>query len=400
MKILFSHQNYPAQFGAFGSYLARRGWEIWFATGNLKAKVPEGCHLIRMKPHREITKGVHRYASPLEKAMINGQAFANACIAERERGFHPDVVVAHSGWGSGTFAKAVWPDCKYVAYVEWFYRWPPLDQIKPSNPKHLEDRRAEALARNAPTLLDLAEADLVFCPTEFQAEQFPPRYREGMQVMHDGVHAAMLKPDPKAVFKPNGTALPEDSEVISYATRGMEPHRGFPQFMRMLADLQKRRPNLHAIIGGEDRVAYGAKLPEGESWKQRMLEELDLDLERVHFVGLLPRREYTRLLQFTDLHVYLTVPFVLSWSLIEAMSIACPLLVSDTRPVREALEPDRGALMVDHNDHDALVKAAEKMLSDKDLRERLGKAARLRVLERYDSSWIWPNRAYQLQSLV
>lgn len=400
MKILFSHQNYPAQFGAFGSYLAQRGWEVTFATSNQKAVVPKGCQLIRMKPHRDPTKGVHRYAAPMEKAMINGQAFANACMNARDKGFHPDVVVAHSGWGSGTFAKAVWPDCKFVAYVEWYYRWPPLDRLSENPAQNVEDRRAEALARNAPTLLDMAQADLVLCPTDFQAEQFPECYRDSLQVLHDGVHAPTLAPDPEARFNPNDVELPEDGELVTYATRGMEPHRGFPQFMRMLAELQKRRPNLHAVIGGEDRVAYGPKLPEGESWKARMLDELDLDLERVHFVGLLPRRKYTQLMQASDLHVYFTVPFVLSWSLIEAMSIACPLLVSDNQATREALTPDQNAIMLDHDDIPALVENAEKLLSDKALAKKLGQAARHRVLERYDTSWIWPNRAHQLQSLL
>lgn len=400
MKILFSHQNFPAQFGAFGGYLAKRGWEVWFATANVKAEVPKGCRLIQMKPHREPTDGVHRYARPLEKAMINGQAFANVCMGARDKGFNPDVVVAHSGWGSGTFAKAVWPDTKFVAYVEWYYRWPPLDQIGRANPQHLEDRRAEALARNAPTLLDLAVADHVLCPTEFQAEQFPSQYRNQFTVLHDGVHAPSLAPDPKVVFKPNGKDLPKDAELVTYATRGMEPHRGFPQFMRMLAELQKRRPNLHAVIGGEDRVAYGPKLPEGESWKAKMLEELDLDEDRIHFVGLLPRKKFTELMQASNLHVYFTVPFVLSWSLIEAMSIGCPLLVSDNRATREALSDGKSAIMLNHDDVPALVDNAEKLLKDKDLAKRLGQAARATVLERYDSSWIWPSRAQQLQALA
>ncbi len=400
MKILFSHQNYPAQFGAFGSYLAQRGWEVWFATSNLKAEVPKGCHLIKMTPHREPTKGVHRYASPLEQAMINGQAFANACIQEREKGFVPDVVVAHSGWGSGTFAKAVWPDCKYVAYVEWYYRWPPLDQVAASQDHRTEDRRAEALARNAPTLLDLAEADLVQCPTQFQADQFPERTRDLMQVLHDGVHTRTLAPNPDAAFRPNGTALPQDAEIISYATRGMEPHRGFPQFMRALAKLQKSRPKLHAIIGGEDRVAYGPKLPEGESWKEKMLADLDLDETRLHFVGLLPRGAYTELLQTTHLHVYLTVPFVLSWSLIEAMSIGCPIVASDNAATREALDHNRTALLVDHNNQDHLVAALDRLLEDRAAAKALGNTARLVAQERYDTSWIWPCRAHQLETLV
>lgn len=398
MKIVFAHQNFPGQFGAFARYLADAGCEVWFFTA--KESTPEipGIRIVRMTPHRDPAPGVHRYAGALEKAAINGQAFANAAVSARKKGLNPDVVIAHSGWGSGTFAKAVWPECRYVPYVEWYYSWPPVDDVSVEPAQSMEDGRALSMGRNAPTLLDLAAADLAFCPTEFQARQFPAHLRGRIEVLHDGVDAKALAPKPG--LRPEGLGAPEDAEWISYATRGMEPHRGFPEFMRALATLQKRRPTLHAIIGGEDRVAYGRRLPEGESWKARMLAECDLDGSRLHFTGPVSRSAYTRMLQATDLHVYLTVPFVLSWSLIEAMSAGAPIVASDVEPVREALRHGVEAELVDHRDPQALAAAMARLLDDRARARALGAAARARVLRDYDDAWIHPARLQRLDRLV
>lgn len=399
MNVLFSHQNFPAQFGAFGAYLALNGWSVSFFTENGKASPPPLCSLYRMRPHRQPTEGVHRFVRPLERAMINGQAFANAAIRARGQGLNPDIVVAHSGWGSGTFAKAVWPGCKYVSYVEWFYRWPPVDSVVGTRTGD-EDGRAKALAQNAPTLLDLAEADLVMCPTRFQASQFPSWIRDRIVVMHDGVDTDFFVPDALATPPLPDGVLPLDAEVVTYATRGMEPHRGFPEFMRALALLQKRRPRLQAIIGGEDRIAYGPKLADGKTWKTFLLEELDLDESRIHWTGLLPRNAWRALLQSTHVHVYLTVPFVLSWSLIEAMATGCPLVASRTPPVLEALDDGQTADLVDHTDIEALASAVSRLLDDRERARGLGREARVAALRRYAASWIYPARAQALADLA
>ncbi|TCP44299.1 glycosyltransferase [Rhodovulum marinum] len=400
MEILFSHLNFPAQFGGFGAYLARQGWRVWFMTERDGVTPPPGCRVVRMTPHRAPTEGVHRFARPLESAMINGQAFANAALAARGAGLAPDIVVAHSGWGAGTFAKAVWPETRYVSYVEWYYRHPPVDAIGPVRGGNDPDRRALALARNAPTLMDLAEADMVLCPTRFQADQFPGWMRDRITVMHDGVDTGFFAPAPGARMALPGLALPEGAEIVTYATRGMEPTRGFPEFMRALAILQARRPNLHAVIGGEDRVAYGPRPADGKGWKARMLEELALDETRLHWPGPLGRGDWRSLLRGTDVHVYLTVPFVLSWSLVEAMAVGAPLAVSDCAPVREAVEPGVSAEMVDHRDPAALADAIGRLLDDRARAARLGQGARRAAERLFDAAWIYPAKARMLADLL
>lgn len=400
MQIVFAHQNHPAQFGEFALYLARAGWDVLFATASKDAQPLPGCRLIRMSPHREPAEGIHRFAHGMERAMINGQAFANAAMSARARGIRPDVVVAHSSWGSGTFAKAVWPETKLVAYVEWYYTWPHIDATGTEPHSTPEDGRAHALSRNATLLLDLVQADLAICPSRFQADRFPHRLRRNMEVMPDGLDMVRHAPADEPVRPEAASHIPEDAEILTYATRGMEPHRGFPEFCRALERLQKTRKGLYAIIGGEDRVAYGRQLPEGESWKRRMLAELDLDESRIVWTGPLPRTEYIKLLQSSHCHAYLSVPFVLSWSFLEAMCIACPLVASDTAPVREAATDGAEAVLVDHRDIGALASAIERQLDDRDAARALGKAARARIRRDHDAAWVFPMRAHRLAELA
>lgn len=401
MHIVFAHSAFPAQFGAFGHWLSQQGWAVTFLTADTEARPPDGCQMVHTPTPGGQARDLQPHARVFEIATLNTQSFGAAATSlRRDHGLVPDLVMAHSGLGVGSFSKSVWPEAHYVPYVEWFYRYPHVDHTEDTLPLEPADARALALARNAPTLLDLAVGDLAQCPTQFQANQFPEHLRSRLTVLHDGVDCAALAPDRVASFKAGGVDLPPDAEVITYATRGMELHRGFPQFMRALERLQKERPKLHALVGGEDRIAYGAQMPDGESWKSRMLRELDLDLSRVHFTGPLARNDYLKLMQVSDLHVYFTVPFVLSWSLIEAMSVGCPLVASDVAPVREALEHGRSAVLVDHDDLEQSVAAMSRLLDQKDIARSLGAFARKDAIRRYDSAWIWPARAARLEALV
>lgn len=400
MKILFVHDNHPAQFGAFGDWLLRRGWDSRFATAWEGGNAGDP-RFLRYKLHRAPTEGVHPYAYNFEKAVITGQAAARACLAAKERGWTPDIVMAHSGWGSGMFARDVWPEARFVPYLEWFYRYPPPDDV--SLGTHVPDlhARLRQRARNAPFLLDLEHAAMAFCPTGFQAAQFPARLRSQITVLHDGIDVALHAPAPQRPAAVSGLDLSAMPEIVTFVTRGMEPHRGFPQFMRALAALQAARPGLHAIVGGEDRVAYGTKLPEGESWKARMLAELAgrLDLARLHFIGLQPRRDYVKVLQATDAHVYLTADFVLSWSMIEAMAVGCPLVASDCAPVREFLDGTMARLVPLH-DEAALAAALAETLDRKEEARARGAAARARVVRDLDRERLWPEKERLLKTLL
>ena len=400
-RILFAHKNFPAQFGVLGDWLAGQGWEVAFLTQRSGASHP-AMRVVTCADHREPAADGHRYARPLEASVITGQAFARAAVG-LGADFVPDIVMPHAGWGVGIFLKDVWPRAAVIPYFEWYYTWPYVDRT-PYDADNADplDARARTRMRNAPIWADFSAADRALCPTRFQAAQFPPYLRERLTVMHDGIDTAVHSPGTggRAILARWG--VPEDAEVLTSITRGMEPHRGFPETMRAIARLQKTRPKLHALIGGEDRVAYGAALPEGESWKRRMLAELDLDLARIHFTGLVSRVDMVEILRASDVHVYLTVPFVLSWSLLDAMSTGCLVVASDTAPVREFMTDGRTGLLVPPDDPAALAAKIAAVLDAPAGYARLRAAARARIVESLDAHRVvWPKKlAWLTQALA
>ena len=411
MRILFAHKNFPAQFGAFGEWLAAEGWEVGFLTQRAGAASAAMRVVTAPADHRAPAKDVHRYVRPLEAAVITGQTFVRAAVELDRGGFSPDVVMSHAGWGVGTFLKDLWPGACAIPYFEWYYNWPYPDRT-PHDVAAVDplDARARNRVRNAPIWADFSTADRALCPTRFQASQFPAWLRERLTVMHDGVDTDLHAPGEGRGEGPDRAILarwgvPADAEVVTSITRGMEPHRGFPETMRAIALLQKRRPKLHALIGGEDRVAYGAKLPEGESWKARMLAELDLDLDRLHFTGLMSRADMVAVMRASDAHVYLTVPFVLSWSLLDAMACGCLLVASDTEPVREFLEDGVTGLLVptgeEGADPAALAARIEAALDGGAAMARIRARARARIVGTLDARRvIWPKKRAWIEAAV
>lgn len=398
MQILFLHDNFPAQFGVFGKYLAQRGWDVWFGTQRKNSSL-SGLKVFNYAPHREVTEKIHPYVGGFEKAVLNGQGFARTALKVKEKGLSPDIVMAHSGWGPGLYVKDIWPHAKYVGYFEWYYTSdaPDITFLNESDRNLDDDLRSRT--RNAAIHMDLTSCDAGLVPTAFQKSQFPSCYDDKLTVMHDGIDTQMYKPAENAKLQLPDLDLSKADEVITYATRGMEPYRGFPEFMKALELVLKERPNAHAVIVGEDRVAYGRKLKDGDSYKQRALKECDLDLDRVHFTGLLPRDQYLKVLQASSAHVYLTIPFVLSWSMMESMSAGCAMVSSDVAPVREmAGDDDTRLLLVDHRKPGEIADAVMRLLDDRDQAASLGKAAREFIVENYDMSDIFARKEEWLKT--
>ncbi len=340
-SVLFVHDSFPGQFGALCRALVDRGWQVAFATA-ADAPATAGIRILRYAPHRAPSPQTHPYAQPMDRAAIRAQAFARVALDARAEGLAPDVVVAHSGWGAGMFARQVFPEARFIAYCEWWYRFPGADVAWLADHGYPAPTGPEAAiheqARNAPIAMDLAAADGAVCPTAFQAAQFPPVFRAALTVLHDGIDTDRFRPEPGARGDTLGGIVAGDARVVTYATRGMEPHRGFPEFMAALPRVLAADPRAVVVIAGENRVCYGGDLLRRTDWKARALAANDVDPARVRFVGTLPPAAYLRLLRRSDAHVYLTVPFVLSWSMLEAMSTGCAMVVSDTGPVREFVD--------------------------------------------------------------
>jgi len=398
MKFLFSHRNFPAQFRHILIELAKDPEnEIVFLTGTQNNLQIKGVQKYTYKLKRKVPQDCHRYLRQYEEAVIHGQAAAEAAINLKRQGFIPDVIYAHS-WGNSMFLKDVFPDVPQLNYCEWYYNAKGAD-IGFDGEKINEDRMALTKCKNAQLLIDLVNCDKGICPTKWQKIQIPKEFHNKIEVIHDGIDTDYFIPDKNATLKIPRTniELNAKDEIITYATRGMESYRGFPQFMEIAEKLLKLRPNLHVVIGGEDRVCYGPK-PQNTTFKEIMLNKLDLDMSRVHFTGGLPYSEYLKLLQISSVHVYLTYPFILSWSLLEAMSVGCQIVASKTAPVEEVIEHNKNGILVDFYDINGFVEQINYLLDNP--QDDLGKNARQTIVNNYDLKKLLPKHIEILKQLA
>ncbi len=400
--VLFVHDDGPGQFCRLGEYLARGGWPVTFAAS--RAVGVPGCASLTYQPHREPSEQTHPYAQAFDRATLNGQGFARAMLAARRDGLEPDIIVSHAGPGAGMFAADVFPRARKVAYAEWWYGTPAPDLAWLDNPVDLPETEQGMVerARNAAMALEIASSDVTICPTAFQAKQFPVPLRSAITVHHDGIDTDDFKP---AEALPSAPSCPvplrglrAETPLVTYATRGMEPHRGFPHFMASVPAIQRAVPHAIIAIAGDNSVAYGTDSMRRIDWLERARAIAGIDWQRVVLLGTLPEASYRWLLRRSDAHVYLTVPFVLSWSMLEAMATACPLVLSDTEPVREFATSEH-ALLTDMRDPAKLANAVTRAVGDPEAAKQRGRSARREILRRIPASRIFPEKANLLREL-
>jgi glycosyltransferase involved in cell wall biosynthesis len=390
MRILFLHSNFPAQFRHLATTLARDSLnQVLFGTSRQEGTLP-GVQKVLYQTSRQAHPEVHHYVRSLENAVLQGQAVYRVFQDLKQKGFYPDVVYAHSGWGPGLFIKDLFPRAKLCCYFEWYYHAHGSDaDFDPQDPLNADDE-ARIRTKNAPILLDWAGCDQGLAPTQWQRQQFPPEARAKIKVLHDGVDTTFFSPQPGARLVLPGLDLSPVTELITYVARGMEPYRGFPQFMEAVALIQQRRPHCHVVVVGEDRVAYGKQLPDGQTYKQQMLSKLPLDQARLHFTGLLPYDQYRQVLQASSVHIYLTRPFVLSWSMLEAMSTGCLIVGSDTPPVKEVIQAGKNGLLVDFFSPIEIADRVDEALDHPDRMTAIRTRARETILKHYDLAKLLP----------
>jgi len=402
MRILFLHSNFPAQFRHLAVALAQdSNHKVVFGTTRKEGALP-GVYKAIYTPSREAHPQTHHYVRTLENAVLQGQAVYRLADQLKTQSFIPDVVYAHSGWGPSLFIKDIFPKAKLLCYFEWFYHAHGSDADFDPNEPLTADDEARIRIKNAPILIDLYSCDRGLAPTYWQQQQFPPEYHNKIKVHHDGVDTQFFQPQPGAkLFLPRiNLDLREVPEIVTYVARGMEPYRGFPQLIETVALLQKRRPQCHVVIVGENRVAYGRTLPDGKTYKDVMLEKVPLDLNRVHFTGLLPYPEYLQVLQASSVHLYLTRPFVLSWSMLEALSTGCLVVASHTAPVTEMIQDGVNGLLVDFFDTQAICDRIEYALDNPTQMISIRHQARETILERYDLAQLLPQHLQWIQEIT
>jgi glycosyltransferase involved in cell wall biosynthesis len=389
VKVLFIHQNFPGQFLHLAPELARRGHDC-LALTDLKNTRASAIPVLRYKHEpASVDPAATRLGRNYTVMSDRGVSVARAARQLRdERGYTPDVIFGHSGWGETLFLKEIWPSAKLIVYAEFYYKGTGADVgFDPEFSPPSFDQVLIAQGRTTHLGQAMLHADAGVSPTEWQASTYPAPLRRMLSVIHDGVDTVALAPDPAARFAlPDGRRLAVGDEVLTFVNRNLEPYRGYHIFMRALPKVLRARPQAQVVIVGGDEVSYGAA-PKGEKgWKERILSEVrdQLDLSRVHFMGKVPYADFRALLHVSRVHAYLTYPFVLSWSMIEAMAAGCHIVASDTAPVAEAITDGVHGTLLDFFDVAGWSQTLTKALAEPEQFRPLREAARRRAVETYD----------------
>jgi len=407
-RILLIHQNFPGQFRHLALHLrAREDIEVIglgrHTAPGLKITQADGSQVdfpwFKYKLHRQVKTETHPYLRQMEGAVLHGQAVARALTQLKQKGFTPDIILAHPGWGETLYAKQIFPNVKLIHFCEWYYSTRGADfNFDPEFPSTLDDH-LRITTWNALHLLNLENCDAAVAPTHWQKSRFPVAYQHKIQVIHEGIDTDNLGPDPEATLvvpsPKHGRGWPAGSgegntqeatltlkagdPIITYVARNLEPYRGFHTFMRALPKVLKQHPSAQVLIVGGDSRSYGAMPKDAKHWREKMLKETREALgdheQRIHFLGKVPYETYKKVLQVSAAHVYLTYPFVLSWSLLEAMATGCRIIASDTAPVREVIRHGENGTLTDFFDAGRLARHIVDALNDHPLCWALSKRA-------------------------
>jgi glycosyltransferase involved in cell wall biosynthesis len=386
LRILFVHQNFPAQFRYVSVALRNAGHVVQVVTSSDNQQ-PIQFPVVHYAFKKALGEPPPLVGGFLE-TIRQGHAASRALLSMRDQGFLPDLVIGHVGWGESLMVKDIWPRTKLILHAEFYYASDGANiNFDPEFAKTSFDGRLGIRINNAPILLSLSEADRGVAPTEWQRSRFPAVLRDRITVVHEGIDTELFKPNTEAAFVlPNGAVLRAGDEVVTFVNRNLEPYRGYHQFMRALPEILAARPRAQVVIVGGDGNSYGPPAPAGTTWKEKFRAEVAdrLPAERVHFVGKIPYLRYRDLLQVSRAHVYLTYPFVLSWSVLEAMSAGCLLIASRTAPVEEVIVHGENGVLFEFFDRVGLVESTVDALARPDAFSNLRMAARQTIINRYD----------------
>lgn len=419
MRLLFIHQNFPGQYLRLAQHLRDAGGHTIVGigeTGNIKNRgTIKGITTVGYPKPPEAGKQTHPYLRSTEAAVRRGQAVARTLISLKTQGFVPDVICAHPGWGEALFIREVYPQTPVALFCEFFFRAQEADLAFDPDYPQSADSDFSIRIRNAPQTLSLPIASACVSPTRWQANSYPDYVRGAMHIIHEGVDTSLMRPAAEAApflriqrlaapgesslpdyprrgpkeYEPDGSpplVLTRGDKVITYVARNLEPYRGFHTFMRALPGIQKRHPDAHILIVGNTKVSYSPIPPGGTTYKRMYLDELGdkLDMSRVHFFGQVSYDALRQVFRIASAHIYLTYPFVLSWSVLEAMACEALVIGSATPPVEEVIRHNENGLLTDFFDVEQLVALADKVLSSPERYTPLRKAARRSVVENFE----------------
>ena len=386
MHAMFIHPNFPAQFGHIAAYLTQeKGWECTFVTSidTTQMKVPFRHCNYRVKP------------GPLPKVFYNPgtlqELLEHALAVYRGLRSHPeirpDVVVGHMSYGTMLYLRNLY-DCPFVGYFELLPPpfWSKELALRPEFPP-TEAARLSNATYHTFTYLHLHMCDAGYTPTHFQYQTCPRELQYKLRVIFDGVDCELFcrhtLPRP---FTFHGRTIGPQTRVVTYVSRGLESARGFDIFMKVAQRLTRELDDVLVLVAGDDRTNYGHEKPYigNQSFKDYVLSQDQYDLSKIQFLGRIPLKDLPILYSLSDLHIYLTTPWVLSWSMMQAMASGCVVLGSATPPVEEVLQHEVNGLLAGFYDVERLSSLALAVLKDPQQYRPLGDAARQTILQRYE----------------
>lgn len=393
MRFLFIHQNFPGQFINLAAELVKNKHEVTALTLNKRGLSSQwmGINIIEYSLGRGNGKDIFPAVIDFETKAIRGAYCYLKARELKSQGYSPDVIISHPGWGESLFLKDIWPDARLKVYCEFYYHTSGFDIGFDSEFESTDKFNVPRVhLKNTSFLLQSEEADSGISPTKWQASTFPEQFRQKISVIHDGIDTDLVRPIDNVKLKlPNNRQLLSDDEIITYVSRSLEPYRGFHSFMRSLPEILKKRKNAVVLIVGEDGTSYGSEPPAGDSWKSLFLKEIrpllnNQQYERINFLGKVDYSTFKQVLCVSTVHVYLTYPFVLSWSLLEAMSSGCAIVGSKTPPVEEAIKDNMTGKLVNFFKSEEIAECVIGLLENSEERVMLGARARQHVVENYD----------------
>jgi glycosyltransferase involved in cell wall biosynthesis len=381
VKFLFVHQNFPGQFLHIVRHLVdSREHDVVFIT-EPNENLISGVRKVPYAKPPPAAAEAHIAARELDGAVRRADAVGRTAANLKFLGYEPDIIIGHHGWGEMLNLRDVWSKAPMLGYMEFYYQPVGIDVgFDPEFPIGQDDF-PRIRAKNAINHIALNLDGEGQSPTEWQISTYPDWARKRINLLWEGVNLDVCKPNPKVRRAPltiGGMTIAPSDKLVTYVSRDLEPYRGFPLMMRAIPHLLRARKDIKIAMVGGDGVSYGNAPPGGGTWREVMAREIgsDLDLSRVVFPGRVSYDVYLSMLQRSDAHVYLTYPFVASWSLREALAIGCAIVGSDSQPVREFITHGENGLLTSFFDPPALAAAAVNLIEDSALSQRLRANAR------------------------